>query len=206
MEQANVNLKLVVFAQNERVKVVNIQDFEGLDEEISCFGFKEDGTPVTSMEHITQAKYRITGVSRSGVNLNGIFSRGLNTDFKRNPSTGKLENSGKLHGWNAVAMQLSRNGCYADPKEIQAKTETLIKSGINRIHFYREANVNGMAQSYGMFSDRWIVSGDVPSINYDIFNKLLKKIGSEWRIQTPNTMKLLRKLELQKLTQETENL
>ena len=205
MSQVNVNLKITVFEQNTIVRIVNIESFEGLDSEISAFGFDSNGNPITSMEQINNVKYRVTGQPRSGVNLNGIFSRGLNTDFKRNPS-GKLENAGKLHGWNAIAMQLSRNGCYADPKTIQEATENLIRSGISRIHFYREANVNGMAQSYGMFSDKWIVSGDVPSINYDIFNKLLKKIGSQWRIQTPNTMKLLRKLELQKLVSETSDL
>jgi hypothetical protein len=205
MSQTNVNLKITVFAQEARVKVVNVEDFTGLDEEIDAFGFTEKGEPVTSMEHITQAKYRVTGLPRGGVNLNNVFSRGLNRDYKRD-ATGKLENSGKLHGWDAVTMQLSRNGCHADPKEIQQKTEALIKSGISRIHFYREANICGMAQSYDMFKDRWVVSGDVPEVNYDVFNKLLKKLGSAWRIQTPNTMKLLRKLELQRLTQETSDL
>jgi hypothetical protein len=206
MEATNANLKIVVFAQNTRVKIINIVTFDGLDSEIDAFGFNAKGEPVTSPEQLNNIKYRMTGLSHAGVNLNNVYSRGLNTDYKRNPTTRKLENSGKLHGWDAVALQLSRNGCSANPSEIQEKTEALIKSGITRIHFYRLCNVNGMSQSYNMFEDHWIVSGDVPEVSYDTFNKLLKKIGSAWRIQTKATMQLLRKLELQRLTQETENL
>jgi hypothetical protein len=209
----NINLKLTVFAKEARVKIVSLNDFTGLDEEINAFGFTEKGDPVTSMEYIAQAKYRVTGFPRGGVNLNNVYSRGLNADYKHVPDgydehgrqKFKLVSSGKAHGWDAVAMQLSRNGCHADPKTIQKQAESLIKSGISRVHFYREANINGMAQSYGMFKDKWLV-GDIPEVNYDVFNKLLKKIGSKWRIQTPNTMKLLRKLELQKLISETENI
>jgi hypothetical protein len=205
MEQLNINLRLVVFSSSDRVRIVNIQDFEGLDMEISAFGFDANGEPITSSDQIRNVKYKVTGASHSGVFLNPVFSHGLSLEHKHN-TLGNLISGEKVFGWNAVAMQLSRNGCYADPKTIQEATENLIRSGINRVHYYREANINGMAQDYGMFKDHWIVSGDVPQINYDIFNKLLKKISSAWRIQTAFTMKLLRKLELQKLTQETENL
>lgn len=203
MEQANINLKIVVFAQNERVRVINIEDFEGLDSEISAFGFNSNGEPILSSEQ--QSKYQVTGASHGGVNLNNVYTRGLNTDFHRNIK-GELINNGKLHGYAAVALQLSRNGCAANPLEIQKAMESLIKSGITRIRFYRLCNINGMAQSYGMFEDKWLISGDIPEISYDNFNRLLKKIGSSWRIQSASTLKLLRKLELQKLTQETSDL
>ena len=39
MEATNVNLKIVVFEQNTRVKVINIETFDGLDTEIDAFGF-----------------------------------------------------------------------------------------------------------------------------------------------------------------------
>ena len=213
METSNINLKLVVFAQNERVRVINIEDYEGLDTEISAFGFTEKGEPVTNPQQ--PVKYRVTGQSHGGVNLNNVYSRGLYMDHVERKPTGRYDDHGRpitefvkpkrLFGWESVSMQLSRNGCHADPKTIQEATENLIRSGLSRVHYYRLCNVNGMAQSYGMFEDKWVV-GDVPEVNYDVFNRLLKKIGSQWRIQTPNTMKLLRKLELQKLTQETENL
>jgi hypothetical protein len=212
--EANANLKIVVFSQTERVKVINITTFDGLDSEIDAFGFTEKGEPVTNPEQLNNVKYRVTGLSHAGVNLNNVYSRGLCMDHKHVPDgydehgrqKSKLVLGKHLHGWDAVAMQLGRNGCHADPKTIQEATENLIRSGITRIHYFREANICGMAQSYGMFEDKWIVSGDVPEVNYDVFNKLLKSLKSPWRIQTPNTMKLLRKLELQRLTQETENL
>lgn len=215
MESATVNLKIMVFSQTELVKIVNIQDFSGLDVEIFAFGFDSNGEPVQTREQLQNAKYRVTGSSHGGVSLNNVFNRGLLLNATQHKPSGKyydgrpvltIVEPKRVFAWEAVTLMLSRNGCAANPEEIREKTENVIRSGVNRIHFYRLANTYGMKEDYGLFRDVWLVSGEIPSVSYDMFNTLLKKIGSPWRILTANSLKLLRKLEYEKLTQETANL
>jgi hypothetical protein len=52
------------------------------------------------------------------------------------------------------------------------------------------------------FTDSWLISGKDAILDLEHWNTFLKSIGSDFRILTPKTRRLLRKLEYQKLQAE----
>jgi len=187
-KKLGVHLQLSVFRSKERFQVVNIKTFEGIEQPyIFCFGFSENGIPILKVNE--DRHFEFNGSPIGHVNLNIAFNEGMGEKGKR------------IIGFDALVRMISNYGLGISREQIEAKVKTLIENDAHVIYFYKQSSVYGMAKAYG-FENSWIISGKDAILELDYWNSFLKKIGSHWRILTPKTKLLLRKLEYQKLQAE----
>jgi hypothetical protein len=187
-KKLGVHLQLSVFRETETYQVVNIKTFDGLEMPyLFAFGFTEKGEPVLKRKE--NAFYEFRGGVTSHVNLNHPFNNGLNVNLLR------------IIGFDAVVFMVSNYGLGITKAEIEAKVKTLIENDAHTIYFYKQSNVYGMGKPYD-FTDSWLISGKDAILDLEHWNTFLKSIGSDFRILTPKTRRLLRKLEYQKLQAE----
>jgi hypothetical protein len=197
------HLRLCVPRSVNFVRVANVKNFRGLDDttKIECSGFTTDGSPTTDKG---MTKYFLTGTFSGGVNLSAIFHRGVPLDHKRNPTTKALIEGKTQKEWSGIQVMLQRNGCSVSPDEIERKVTALAKAKIPYIFFYRLASTYGLKESYGMFKDEWIISSEIPEeLDYSMTNKLLSKLKSNWRVLTPEVIRVLNRKALATLFSET---
>jgi hypothetical protein len=181
----NVQLKLAVYRSQQRLNIINCNTLE----EIECWGFDAQGKPI--LDPNRPCKYKFTGGHSGNVHLNYVFKRGLNPDNVRDPNSPQ-----RVFEFKAVALQLSRNGAYADPQKIEKKTKKLIEEGVSIIHYVKLSSLLGMAT---IKNDEWLVTGKAEDPDYDLeWPNLLKKIGSEWRIATEKMTKAIGALFVKK--------
>jgi len=191
IEQKNfgVRLKLSVFRNKERYQLVNLKSFEGLEQPyIFGYGFTEKGIPVLNQKE--ESHFRFNGSVSGHVNLISPFYKGILIDNKR-----------RVTGIDAVQCMVSNYGLGISKEQIQEKVKFLAENNIENVYVYKQSSVYGMAKAYD-FVDSWIISGKDAVLELDHWNSVLKKIGSNWRILTPKTRLLLRKLEYEKLKAE----
>jgi len=188
-KKIGVHLKLSVFRSKERFQIVNIKTFEGLETPyIYSFGFSEKGFPVLNQNE--EPFFRFNGSVSGHVNLNAPFYKGILIDNKR-----------RVTGIDALVCMISNYGLGISKEQIETKVKTLIENDAKTIYFYKQSSVYGMAKAYN-FENSWLISGKDAILELDFFNKFLKSINSQWRILTPKTRLLLRKLEYEKLKAE----
>lgn len=181
----SVQLKLAVYRSQERLKLINLASLD----ETEAYGFDLTGKPV--MEPNRKCYYKFTGGHVGNVHLNYIFKKGLNPDNVTEPNSPK-----RVFGFEALSIQLGRNGAYADPKKIEQETSKLIKEGVSIIHYVKLSSLLGM-QTFK--KDEWMVTGKAEQPDYDVeWQKMLKDIKSEWRIATPKMEKSIHALNLRK--------
>jgi len=188
-QKIGVHLKLSVFRSKERYQIVNVKTFEGLEQPyIYAYGFTEKGIPVLNQKE--EPHFRFNGSVSGHVNLNAPFYKGIS-----------IGNKLRIAGIDAVQCMVSNYGLGISRAEIEAKVKILIENDAKTVYFYKQSSIYGMAKAYG-FEDSWLISGKEAVLELDYWNSFLKKIGSNWRILTPKTRRLLRKLEYQKLQAE----
>jgi len=188
-KKLGVHLKLGVFRSKERFQIVNVKTFEGLETPyIYAYGFTEKGIPVLNQNE--EPFFRFNGSVSGHVNLNAPFYKGILIDNKR-----------RVTGIDAVQCMVSNYGLGISREQIETKVKTLIENDARIIYFYKQSSVYAMAKPYN-FENSWIISGKDAVLDLDYWNKFLKSIGSQWRILTPKTRLLLRKLEYEKLKAE----
>jgi len=190
-KKVGVHLKLSVFRSKERFQIVNIKTFEGLETPyIYAYGFSEKGIPVLNQNE--EPFFRFNGSVSGHVNLNVPFYKGILIDNKR-----------RVTGIDAVQCMVSNYGLGISKEQIETKVKTLMDNDAKVIYFAKQSSVYGMAKAYG-FENSWLIIGKEAVLDLDYWNKFLKSINSQWRILTPKTRRLLRKLEYQKLNAELE--
>jgi hypothetical protein len=185
-----VHLQLSVFRSSDRYQVVNIESFDGLElPYIYAYGFGEDGQPILNPRE--PRFYEFNGSVSGHTCLNHPFQNGIIVKGKR------------IMGFDALEVMISNygHGLGITRAEIEEKIKIFIDSKIDTIYFFKQSSVYGMAKPYN-FKDSWIVSGKDAVLELDFWNSFLKSIGSAWRILTPKTRRLLRKLEYEKLKAE----
>jgi len=181
-------MQLSVFRSSERYQVVNIKSFEGLETPyIFGFGFDEKGEPILNKNE--PRHYEFAGSVSGHVWLSHPFNSGITVKGK------------KIIGFDAVQVMVSNYGLAISKEAIEAKVKILIENDAKTIYFYKQSSVYGMAKAYG-FENSWLISGKEAILDLDHWNTFLKSINSEWRILTPKTRRLLRKLEYEKLKAE----
>lgn len=191
-EKLGVHLQLSVFRSSERYQVVNIKTFDGLElPYIYAYGFSEKGEPILNPN--MPRPYEFNGNVCGNVNLNLPFNRGLDIEGYKE----------KFVEFDALVVMVSNygHGLGITKAEIEAKIKILIENDAHTIYFYKQSSVYGMAKPYD-FKDSWLISGKQAVLDLDYWNSFLRKIGSQWRILTPKTRRLLRKLEYEKLKAE----
>jgi hypothetical protein len=191
-KKLGVHLQLSVFRSKERYRIVNIRSFEGFEGNgIYAYGFTENGKPVLNPN--MPRPYEFNGSVCGHVNLNLCFNRGV--DVKNQ----------KIMEFDALVVMVSNygHGLGISKEQIEAKVKILIGNDAETIYFYKQSSVYGMTNAYD-FKDSWLISGKDAVLELDHWNSFLKSIGSQWRILTPKTRRLLRKLEYQKLNAELE--
>jgi hypothetical protein len=195
-KQTFAHMQLCVFASDAKQRSFNIETFEGVDNELSAYGFTKKGLPIFDKE--ARCEIKLSGPMIGAVNLNQPFNSGIRLPHQRDANR-KLIVSPKVKGYAAVYEMLARNGCQP-PKiaEIQEKIEALIKNGVSTIYFYKLSSTQGLASAVGN-KDEWIITGESPKINFEFVNNLLKKLKSPWRIVTDKTLRMLRVQELKRL-------
>jgi hypothetical protein len=194
-QATSAHMQLCVFSSSAKQRILNIQTFEGLESELSAYGFTASGDPV--LDRDAKCEYKLSGPMVGAVNLNQPFNSGIRLPHKRDANR-QLIVSPKVKGYAAVYEMLARNGCQP-PRitEIQEKIETLIRNGLATIYFYKESSTQGLVSAYGL--DRWIISGESPKVDYDVVNDILKRLKSPWRIVTDKSLRALRVQELKRL-------
>jgi len=184
-----VRLKLSVFRSKERYQVVNLKDFSGLEQPyIFAYGFTEKGQPIKNQNE--EPFFRFNGSVTGHVNLVSPFYRGILIDNKK-----------RVIGIEAVQCMICNYGLPITKEQIQEQVKFLAENGVKNVYVYKQSSVYGMAKAYN-FVDSWLISGKDGILELDFWNSFLKKIGSHWRILTPKTKLLLRKLEYEKLKAE----
>jgi hypothetical protein len=189
-KKLEVHMQLSVFRSSERYQVVNIKTFYGLETPyLYAFGFTEKGEPVLNPHE--DRFYEFNGSVSGHVWLSYPFNSGIEVNDK------------KVIGFDAVVVMCSNygHGLGITKAEIEEKVKFLIANSIDKIYFYKQSSVYGMAKAYD-FKDSWLISGKDAVLELDYWNKFLKSINSQWRILTPKTRLLLRKLEYEKLKAE----
>jgi len=164
-----------VFRNSERVRIVNLSTFEGTDANsenwIYAYGFNAKGEPIFREKALNKASYKISGSFIGSVSWTPMLSKGFLLHDLLGLSTSSTE---KLVG-------------------------AYLNSGIKSIGFAKKHELAGMAEPYIM-SDNWVVMLDkLPQVDYTEWNKLLRKLGSEWRIFTVKIGQLLTKLEFNRV-------
>jgi len=188
-EELGSRLKLSVFRSKERYQIVNIKDFSGLEEPyVFAYGFTEKGIPVLNSKE--EPHFRFNGSVSGHVNLVASFYKGI-----------LINNKKKVIGIDALVCMLSNYGLGITKEELEAKLKIQMELGAINIYCYKQSSVYGMAKAYN-FENSWFIKGKEAVLELDHWNTFLKSIGSSWRILTPKTRLLLRKLEYQKLQVE----
>ena len=122
--------------------------------------------------------YRESNIEKADFKISGLFA-------------GTVEMSPMLRKGKTLAELLGISG-----KEANKLVKPYASSGVHMLNFVRESNLHGM----GNYGDWLVYAEKIPDVNYDEFNdKVLKRIGSEWRIVTPKVNRLLKKLEFQQI-------
>jgi hypothetical protein len=187
-KKLEVHMQLSVFRSSERYQIVNIKTFEGLETPyIFGFGFDEKGEPILNKNE--PRFYEFTGSVSGHVWLSFPFNSGITVNGK------------KIIGFEAVQIMVQNYGLAITREQIETKVKILIENDAKTIYFYKQSSVFGMARPYG-FENSWLISGKDAVLDLDHWNTFLKSINSEWRILTPKTRRLLRKLEYEKLKAE----
>lgn len=194
------HIKLCVFSSSEILPVVNIANYEGLEENIESIGIDENGTPVVNKQ--VRPKYPFMGKVTGYVDLTRVYRLGISLNANTRRPTGAIDDHGKkvmervtppkAFGAEAITVMLQRNGLAMDPKLLEEKIANLIESGI--IYLYKESNTFNMNTSTYQaagFKDRWIITSKHPEQSVDKWNDFLKKLGSNWRIKSKAITKLL---------------
>jgi hypothetical protein len=190
--EGKIYLKIIVFNSSAKAQVVNLKSFEGwgtdIEDRVETYGFDIKGNPIFDASQ--NMKYKLEGTMAGGINLNYVFLKGIVMNKKR------------IVGLEAVRVMLSRNGCAPmSTEQLQKTIDDAIKNGFEKLCFFKKSNLNGMGDGYG-FSNEWLTSGKIPTVDYDGFNDFLKGIHSDWRILTKKTKKLMQTLQVKKLMSE----
>jgi hypothetical protein len=189
-KKLGVHMQLSVFRSKERYRVVNIKSFEGFEGDgIYAYGFAENGLPILNPN--MPRHYEFNGNVCGHVNLNLCFNRGIDVKDK------------KIMEFDALVVMISNygHGLGISKEQIETKIKTLIENDAKTIYFYKLSSQRAMDKAYD-FNDSWLISGKDAVLELDHWNSFLKSIKSEWRILTPKTRRLLRKLEYEKLQAE----
>ena len=201
MANITIELYLEVFRKNEPIEICNIDTLEGLssDAQVLCFGFTKNGSPVTSMDQYDQIDFHIAGSKSSQAFITPDFTRGIRfTDAKRQVTI--------LKGWNAIAY---RAGC--SPEKCREEIQKLLDSGVNRRIYLRHLhNLIGMDSAgaeAANIKDPVIFSAQdwirhPLDLDSGWNHVLLKKLGSRWRILTPDLKASLEAKRNAKLSKE----
>jgi hypothetical protein len=184
-----VFMNLCSMRQSEKLKIVNLVSFEGSlkNENIECYGFDKDGTPVFEKEAFTD--YPFTGAFTGLVNMNIPFNK------LRIVKEGKVIDV--LTEFKAISYFLSVRGIPISVETCEVEIKKLMKLGIKRIFVYKESCISGMnTETYKTLceqDDKWVFSGEKPQPDYDTLwnNNALPFLKSEWRIATDSAQRLL---------------
>lgn len=189
-KKLKVHMQLSVFRSREICQIVNIKSFEGLEQPyIYAYGFSKSGEPVLNKNE--PRDFEFTGSVSGHVWLSFPFNNGITVKGK------------KIVGFDAVQVMVSNYGLGISKAQIEEKVKILINNDAKTIYFAKQSSIYGMAKAYG-FEDSWLISGKEAVLDLEQWNSFLKSIGSSWRILTPKTRILLRKLEYAKLQAEVD--
>lgn len=188
-----LHLVLCVMSKSSGIRVLNIENMDGLTDDIRAFSFSAKGEPILQLND-PKGFYKLSGAMTGTVNLNAVYSHGV--EF----------NGHKMLGYEAVAALLSNQGLGISVKEVEDAVVRCIKDGMNRIYVFRECWFHQLQSSYGFFSDGWEFSGRPDSDLFDStdINKILKRLGSNWRVYSKKLVELLQKKEFQKLVSASD--
>ena len=186
------------------VNIVNVKTFDGLDinQAMSCCGFTEDGKPILTDRDDMKIKYHVFG-SKVG---DGFMTPTYNNGRKQVLYVRGEKVIRESKGFEALAE------CFGiSPQKMQTEIEAMLDAGNRKIYIRFLHNLLGLEQSFGLFEDTIIFSGESwshhePDFN-EVWNKvLLPKLKSEWRVLTPEIRAMLeakRDRELEKEFGET---
>jgi len=186
LSNGSLQVYIDTFRTSESLTCVNLDD--GL--EVDAVGFDERGEPITTLDNMSRGKYPIQGSRITSFFITELCNRGKVII----PRAGERI---VLKGFDLLAS-------YGNARE---EIQRLWSKGIKKVFIHRKSSEFGMAESYGLFADSWIYSSETwkKEISYEMHNKNLKKLGSRWRVATPEIrqaieykqkMKTLKNLEL----------
>jgi len=183
MEKEQIAIYLEIFSCTI-TSIVNRLSFEGLEGQlIACCGFSASGSPISDDRLKGETVvFRVRGM-KSGQTL-----------ISRSYVWGRRFDDNKLFRWDAVASFV---GC--SPDELKNACQRLLNSGTTKMYVRWLHNIVGMEQTFGLFEDELIVSGEPwnhKEVDYNFaWNRiLLPKLKCAWRILTPEIKtKLLEK-------------
>lgn len=89
--------------------------------------------------------------------------------------------------------------------DVEEEVRTLVDSEVANIYLYENFRAHGMMLPYTM-DRKVLVSAKIPKVSYGEWNKFLKKLGSKWRIRTPRVERVIKRLELDRLTKDYDSL
>jgi hypothetical protein len=190
-------LMLAIMDSHVKMRIINLETMEGIDQTIECYGFDSIGRP--SAKDDPTLKFKLSGAMIGTVNLSRVFRVGQRI-YGRNEKR-ELVVTQELKEWDAVAFMLSRNGVSISGKEVEKQVTDLMKNGVTRIYAFKLSQLNGVTS---MKDDEWIFSGrpQTDDISYDVLNETLAKIGSPWRVLTEKSRLALTKASFAKLMQK----
>ena len=197
MARVGIELYLEIFRE-EAMPICNVSTFEGLNpnESLLCFGFKENGEPVTTMDEYSSIKYVIYGSKASQGFITQNYSKGRRF-------TNEFRQVTILKGWDAIGSY-----CKCSPEFCKQEIQKLCDMGVQkRIYVRRVCNLVGLNDDFGLFHNPTIFSGEDwirHNIDYNsVWNKLLlPRLKSKWRILTPEVRSSVEAKRNAKLSKE----
>jgi len=154
------------------MRIVNLKTFEGTSANSENWIF------CYGFSKDGKPIYRESNIKKADFKISGLFA-------------GTVEMSPMLRKGKSLAELLG-----ISDKEANELIKPYVNGDVKMLNFVRESNLCGMG-NYG----KWrVYASKIPTPDYDCFNdKVLKRIGSEWRIVTPKVNRLLKKLEFQQI-------